>query len=382
MSKATKITIIVLLVAVLAISCGACSELGGKTRSGPSEDSGEGLDVIEQAWDIIFTEYVEKDKIDAVNLTRAAIEGMVEALDDPYTSYLDIRDYEVGESRLRGEFEGIGAHVTIEDERLTIIAPIAGSPAEGAGIKAGDKILEIEGVSTEEMSLAEGVLRIRGPRGTSVKLLILHVDESNPLEIEIIRDLIEVSSVRFEMREDIAYINITQFSERTDEEMLPVLQSTIENNARGIILDLRHNPGGLLGTVVNVVSYFLQEGVVVNVVRKQEIVDTHEVRTGGLIIDLPIVVLVDGASASGSEVLAGALQDHDRAIIAGKKTFGKGSVNSLYPLDDGSGIYLTSARWTTPNGRLIEGEGIEPDFELELEDEDSIQWAMEYLTGM
>lgn len=378
MSKSTKITISLLLVAVLAVSFGAGYELGGRTYSG----TGDGLGVVKQAWDIIFTDYVDKDKLDAGAMSRAAIDGMVETLDDPYTSYLDAEGYQMSVTHLEGEFDGIGAYVTITDEQLTVIAPIAGSPAEEAGIRAGDLILEINGVPAKEMSLAEAVLKIRGPRGTSVKLLILHEDETEPQEIEIVRSTVEVPSVRFEMREDIAYINITQFSERTDEELIPVLQSAIANEASGIILDLRSNPGGLLDVVIDIASHFISEGTVVKILSNQEELSTLPVEPGEITIDLPIVVLVDKFSASGSEVLAGALQDYGRATIAGEKTYGKGSVNILRRLADGSGLYITTARWMTPNGRLIEGEGIEPDYELDLEDEDAIQWAMDYLAGI
>lgn len=378
MSKSTKITISLLLVAVLAVSFGAGYELGGRTYSG----TGDGLGVVKQAWDIIFTDYVDKDKLDAGAMSRAAIDGMVETLDDPYTSYLDAEGYQMSVTHLEGEFDGIGAYVTITDEQLTVIAPIAGSPAEEAGIRAGDLILEINGVPAKEMSLAEAVLKIRGPRGTSVKLLILHEDETEPQEIEIVRSTVEVPSVRFEMKEDIAYINITQFSERTDEELIPVLQSAIANEASGIILDLRSNPGGLLDVVIDIASHFISEGTVVKILSNQEELSTLPVEPGEITIDLPIVVLVDKFSASGSEVLAGALQDYGRATIAGEKTYGKGSVNILRRLADGSGLYITTARWMTPDGRLIEGEGIEPDYELDLDDEDAIQWAMDYLAGI
>jgi carboxyl-terminal processing protease len=282
-------------------------------------------------------------------------------------------------SSLEGELEGIGAQVAIRDEQITIIAPIANSPAAAAGIRAGDVVLEVDGQSTVEMSLAEAVLNIRGPKGTSVRLLILHQDESEPEEIEIVRDKIELPSVHFEMREDIAYINITHFSGHTSEELSATLESMTREEIRGIILDLRSNPGGILEIVVDVTSYFLPEGVVVSVVDNRKEQTALEVNPKELITDLPMVVLVDSFSASGSEVLAGALQDYGRATIAGSQTFGKGSVNVLHKLKDGSGLFITTARWLTPNGRLIEGEGIKPDHELELEGEEAIQWAMDYL---
>jgi carboxyl-terminal processing protease len=223
------------------------------------------------------------------------------------------------------------------------------------------------------------VLEIRGPEGTAVRLLVLHQGDTEPEEIEIIRAKIELPSVRFEMKEDIAYINITHFSQRTNEELSPVLESVIQQMATGIILDLRSNPGGSLEAVVDVASHFLEEGIVVSIVDNEEKQTGLEVEPNGATIDLPMVVLVDNYSASGSEVLAGALQDYGRATIAGAKTYGKGSVNILRQLKDGSGLYVTTARWLTPNGRLIEGEGLYPDYELELVGEDAIQWAIDYL---
>jgi len=385
MSKTMKFTLIsLLLVAALVLSFGIGYDLGSRTP--PSQR--EGLESVGQAWDIIFNEYVDRDQLDTTTLSQGAIEGMLEALDDPYTSYLDAESQQLGLSTLEGEFEGIGAHVTIRDEQLTIIAPIADSPADKAGIRAGDVILEIDGVSTAEMSLAEAVLKIRGPEETSVRLLILHkglgqtVKEYELMEeIEVVRAKIELPSIYLEMKGDIAYIVIAYFSERTDEELSPVLESIVDKEARGIILDLRHNSGGLLPVVIDVASHFLKEGVVVNVVDSQGEQTALEVKRMEVTTDLPMVVLVDSFTASGGEVLAGALQDYGRAALAGNKTFGKGSVNVLRQLKDGSAVYITTARWLTPSGRLIEGEGIEPDYELELGVEETIQWAIDYLKG-
>ncbi|MFC2042374.1 S41 family peptidase, partial [Chloroflexota bacterium] len=209
---------------------------------------------------------------------------------------------------------------------------------------------------------------------------LLHEGETEPVEIEIIRAKLEISSVLFEMRGDIAYIIISQFSENTDEELAPVIKN-LDPKTRGIILDLRSNPGGLLDTVIEVTSFFLSEGTVVKVVSNQEILSTHDVRPSAVTTDLPMVVLVDQYSASGSEVLSGALQDRGRATVAGVTTFGKGSVNILRQLSDGSGLYVTTARWLTPNDRLIEGKGIDPDYEFELTGEDAIRWAIGYLTS-
>lgn len=373
MSKKMKIVLSLFLAVIIALAFTAGCFIGGGTS--PQSDLG----IIEQAWEIILRDYVENDQVDTEALAQGAVRGMVEALGDPYTSYLDTEAYQLSLRSLEGSFEGIGAYVTIKDEQLMIIAPIADSPADRAGIRAGDVILEVDGQSTTGMSLAEAVLLVQGPEGTRVDLLVLHEGETEPELISIIRAVIEVPSVEFEMREEIAYIIISHFSERTTGELLPVMEAIVQQGAEGIVLDLRSNPGGLLDTVVDVAGFFLEEGVVVDVVDNKGNHDVYRVEVGGITTDLPLVVLVDEYSASASELLAGALQDYERATIAGARTFGKGSVNILRRLDDGSGLYITNARWFTPNGRLIEGEGIYPDYELELEGEDAVQWAIDYL---
>jgi carboxyl-terminal processing protease len=364
-----------LLLASLVLSFG----IGYGAGSGAVLGLGHGFDSVKQAWNIVLSDYVAKDEIDIDRLAQAAIKGMVEALNDPYTAYIDTETYQLELDDLGGKFEGIGAEVAIRDGQLTVIAPLAGSPAAKAGIRASDIILKADGKPTSEMSLIEAVLNIRGPGGTSVSLLILHQGETEPVEIEVVRDEIELTSVRFEMRGDIAYVSLSQFNEKTNDELGPVLAAIAEEAATGVILDLRHNPGGLLEAVVNVASRFLKEGVVIIVKDNEGNQEVIRVKRQQVTTELPMVVLVDAFSASGSEVLAGALQDHDRAIIAGSTTFGKGSVNAIYGLRDGSGLYVTTARWLTPNGRLIEGEGVAPDYEFELSGEEAIGWAIDYL---
>ncbi len=376
MPRRTRLWLItVFSVAVLIIAFGLGYGLGLRTNP-----SGQAFASIEQAWDAILSDYVDSGKIDTEALSQAAIKGMVEALGDPYTMYLSPEEYQLDFGELAGSFEGIGAEVALQDGQLVVVAPFAGSPAAEAGIRAGDAILEIDGVSTSGMSLSEAVLKVRGPKGTPVKLLVRHQGDTEPVEIEVVRGEIAVPSVYSQMRGDIAYINISQFTDKTNGELSSALETVADEGATGIILDLRSNPGGFLGAVVDVASHFLGEGQVVVSVRdnkgNQEVIKTthQEITT-----DLPVVVLVDSFSASGSEVLAGALQDYARATIAGSTTYGKGSVDYLEPLADGSGLYLTVARWLTPNGRLIEGKGISPDVELELSGEDAVQWAIDYL---
>jgi carboxyl-terminal processing protease len=336
---------------------------------------------ITEVWDTIFADYVDQSRLDSANLSRAAIEGMLQELDDPYTSYLDVEDYTLGRSLLEGSYDGIGAYVTVKDKQLVIIAPIADSPADKAGIKASDIILQIDGEPVANLSLAEAIIKIRGPKGTAVKLLVLHEGETTPVEIEIIRATFELPSLQFEMKGEIAYISINDFTERTADELATVLQRLTDKKAAGIILDLRGNPGGLLDQVVDVASFFLSKGVVVEIRSNQGQITALKANEDRPKTNLPVVVLVDKGSASGSEVLAGALQDHDRATIAGTTTYGKGSVNVLYRLSDGSGLYITIARWLTPSGRLIEGQGIEPDIKLELTGEEAVQWAIDYFKG-
>jgi carboxyl-terminal processing protease len=376
MSRKIKIAISLFLAVTIALSFMAGCFIG--VRTSPQTDLG----VVEEVWEILIQDYVDKGELDTSALAQGAIRGMLEALDDPYTAYLDKETYQLSLQDFAGKFEGIGASVTYKDGQIIIVAPMPGSPAEEAGIRAGDVILEIDGQSTEGMSLAEAVLLVQGPEGTPVKLLVLHEGETEPVLIRIVRAVIELASVEFEMKQEIAYIHISTFSERTAEEMSAVMETVNEPAAEGIILDLRGNLGGPLEATIDVAGFFLEEGmVVVELVDNEGNHEVYSVQPGRIASELPLVVLVDGFSASGSEVLAGALQDYGRAVLAGTKTLGKGSVNVLHRLSDGSALYVTVGRWLTPKGRLIEGEGLSPDYELELEGEDLIQWAMDYLRG-
>jgi carboxyl-terminal processing protease len=376
MSKKIKIVLSLSLAAVIALAFTVGCFVG--VDDAPPTDL-EDFEVVEQAWEILVNYYVENDQIDTEALAQGAINGMVEALGDPYTSYLDADTYRLSLQSLAGSFEGIGAYVTSEEGQIIIVSPIADSPADRAGIEAGDIIVAVDGQSTEGMSLTEVVLLVQGPEGTTVDLLILHEGETEPVLISVVRAVIEVSSVDFEMMGEIAYINITGFTDRTAEEMLLALEEADQQGVEGVIIDMRGNLGGPLDAAIDVTSFFLEEGVVVEVVDNEGHRDVYPVKNVGMTTDLPLVVLVNEYSASASEVVAGALQDYGRAVIAGARTLGKGSANILLQLGDGSALYVTSARWFTPDGRLIEGEGIEPEYEIDLENEDAIQWALDYL---
>ena len=339
-------------------------------------------DTVSEAWDIISGEYVDMSLVDPTEISQGAVKGMLEALDDPYSGYYTPDEYEVLITHQQGTFGGIGATVGVRDGQIIVVAPIPGTPAAAAGVKSGDAIIAVNGESTEGQSIEDVVKKIRGPEGTSVRVTIKHEGEIDPVEIEFIRAMIDVPSLAYEMRGDIAYIQIYYFSERTDEEFIPILKQLKKANAAGIILDLRSNPGGPVDTVVNIASNFLNDGVVLYLVDNKgretsySVNKQTEVRT-----NLPVAVLTDNYSASGSEVLSGALQDYGRAVVAGKTTYGKGSADRWFELSDGSAIYLTVSRWLTPNRRLIEGKGITPDYQLGLEGDALVDWAIDYLKG-
>jgi carboxyl-terminal processing protease len=304
----------------------------------------------------------------------------VQSIKDPYSAYLDPDAYKVQQNNIQGSFEGIGAQVSMNSQNQPIIvAPLENSPAAKAGIKTGDVILEVDGKSTQGLSLTETVLLIRGKAGTTVKLKILHSGDTVPVEIEVVRAPVNASGVTSLMRGDVVYIKIITFNESTNADLEAALESVDLKNSTGIILDLRDNPGGLVSAVVNVASHFIQEGVIITLRDNQGRTTSESVKPNGTFTDLPMVTLVNQYSASGSEVLAGALQDYQRATIAGVKTLGKGSYDSFFSLSDGSAIYLTIGRWLTPKGREIEGKGITPDQVLTQTDDEEIQWAVDFL---
>lgn len=323
----------------------------------------EELKAIWEAYALLAREFVDRSNLDTQALIDGAIRGMVDALDHPFTSYIDPKTYQLETSDISGKFEGIGAEVNMtRDGRLMITAPLPGTPAEAAGIKPGDVILEVDGESIKGLSLFEAIGKIRGPRGTKVSLLIKHLFQDQTEVIEIVRGVIRLTSVTMSITEEgFAYIRLRTFYEDTDSVLKEVLKEAKDQKAKGIVLDLRNNPGGILSTVVDVASQFLKDGLVLYEVDGAGRRTDWRVRRNGIATDIPMVVLVNEFSASGSEVLAGALQDQNRAKVVGTTTFGKGSVNILRPLTNGGGLYLTFARWYTPKGRMIEGKGVEPD---------------------
>jgi carboxyl-terminal processing protease len=377
MPKSVKTSLVIVLsVLLLSLAFGA-----GCVINLNRQVAGLDTQLLNQAWAVLSQKYVVPDNVTPVKLNQGAIRGMLESLNDPYSAYLNPEAYKLEQSDSAGSFEGIGAQVGLNaDRQIIIIAPMESSPAEKAGIKAGDIILSVNGKSIAGLSITETVLLIRGPAGTSVKLQVLHEGAEAPVEIEIVRAAITTPSVKYEMRGDILYLKINSFNEQTNNELEKALETVDLKSANGIVLDLRDNPGGLVSTVVDVASHFIPENKVVLTLRDNEgKTESISTKSKGIYTELPMVVLVNKYSASGSEVLSGALKDYQRAVVAGTVTFGKGSYDSFFQLQDGSAIYLTIGRWLTPQGHEIEGNGITPDYTLTQTGEDGILWAIDYL---
>jgi carboxyl-terminal processing protease len=321
-----------------------------------------------KVWDLLKNKYVNKDSLDAQKLVYGAINGMLKATGDPYSTFFDPTETKAFNQDMEGSFEGIGAELGMKDNVLTVIAPLESSPAEKAGLMAGDKILKIGEKSTMDMSIDDAVDLIRGKKGTTIELTVFHKGEESSRKITITRDTIIVKSVKLEMKSDgIAYIKINKFSEDTDSEFNAIIPEIINKRAKGIVLDLRNNPGGFLDRTVAVASRMIPAGKVV--VMEEDSSGKREslyTKGGDKLSAIPTVVLVDEGSASASEILAGALRDNQGIQLIGKKSFGKGSVQELIDLPNGTSVKITVAKWLTPKGDYIMEKGITPDTEVEL----------------
>ncbi len=324
-----------------------------------------------QAWDLVHTRFVDQP-VDDTALMRGSIIGMLEALGDDHTSYMDPDEYLQANTELSGEYEGIGAWVDTGGEYLTIVAPMPGSPAERAGVEAGDVIIAVDGEDMTGIDPTLVVHRVLGPEGTTVQLTLRREGEPDPIEVSVIRDSILVPSVETKMLEsDIAYVRLLTFGDETTGDLRAALSTLMDHNPRGLILDLRGNGGGYLNTAVEVTSEFLAEGVVLTERFGDGEAEVYQARSGGLATEIPMVVLIDAGSASASEIVAGALQDHGRAILIGETTYGKGSVQDWVTLDgDGGAVRVTVARWYTPNDRQINEAGLKPDLEVLISEAD------------
>lgn len=333
----------------------------------PSEVAEE-LRIIWETWAILTRDHVDRANLDPSMISEGAIRGMLVALGDPHTNYVSPETFAVDSNdTFQGEFEGIGAHVsTNRNGVLVIVAPIAGGPAEAAGIRPGDQILAVNGQSIEGLSLLEAVAIIRGPKGTVVTLLVKHLGALDPVEVEIVRGVIPLTSVlvRSQPEDRFLHVRLTNFYPETANELSEAIRGALADGAEGLVLDVRDNPGGLLSSVIQIAELFLEEGLVLYQIDGAGERTNWSVRSPGEFTELPMVILANGFSASASEVLVGALQDHGRAPVIGEPTFGKASVNILRPLSNGGGIFVTTSRWYTPLGRQIQDEGVVPDIEV------------------
>jgi carboxyl-terminal processing protease len=353
---------------ILIVLCLSAALLLWTNRAEVKADTDEVYKNIE-----IFTEVLRKIQDDYVEaqdpqkLIYGAIRGMVRSL-DPHSSFLTEEEHRELMMETRGSFTGIGIEITIKDEVLTVVSPIEGTPAYEAGVMAGDKIVGIEDESTKDMSMMDAVKKIRGPKGTKVKLTVVREGEEKPLEFVITRDVIPLRTVRHHLlRPGIGYVRVSNFRSNSADDLMDALNELEKpGELKGLILDLRNNPGGLLQQAVEVSDIFMDSGLIVVTKGRDSSQDirasAHKNKKSR---KYPIVVLINGGSASASEIVAGALQDNKRALILGTRSFGKGSVQTILPLSDGSGLRLTTARYYTPSGKSIQLSGISPDIELE-----------------
>ena len=352
-------------------------------------DSGlpPGFGKVSEVWDVLQERHIDREELDSGDIEAGAIKGILESLDDPHATYLNPDQFAIARDDFSGRFSGIGAEVSTRNGRIMIHAPMPDTPAEAAGLRPGDIILSIDGRSTDDLSLGEAVALVRGPAGTPVNLLVLHQDGGEPVTITIVRDNIRVRSVKFRsLVGGVGHLRISSFTNNTEDEVAEAIDTFIRRKSKGLVVDVRNNPGGLLNATVKVVDQFLDGGLVLYQLDSNgQRVELHA-RPGGIASEIPMVVLMNEYSGSGSEVFIGAIKDHERATTIGGTSFGKGSVSSFHQFSDGSGVYFTIARWYTPNGVLIEGEGIEPDFAVDVPEDSrgdpQLESAIEMLNEM
>jgi carboxyl-terminal processing protease len=324
-----------------------------------------------QVWSTIKDNYVNQDKVTDEQLFYGSLKGLVQSVDDPYTVFMDPKQSKSFQDDLSGTFEGIGAEIGLRDEIITIISPLDGMPAAKIGLKAGDKITAINGTTTVNMTVDQAVSLIRGPKGSKVNLTIFRKGEKNTREFTITRDTIVVKSVKLENKGNNIYsIKISAFNADTADLFDKAVKEALAKKPSGLILDLRNNPGGYLDTSVTVAGEWIEKNKIVIERFSGGQENVYNSQGTARLRNTPTVVLVNGGSASASEIVAGALKDYKKATIVGEKTFGKGSVQSLISLEDGSSIKITVAKWLTPKGTSINEQGISPDIEVKLSQTD------------
>lgn len=331
------------------------------------------FDLFWKVWDILKEKYVDRGDLDAQQLFYGAIDGMLAATGDPYTTFFDPKEQKEFTEDLSGKFGGIGAEMGIRDEVLTVIAPLDDTPAQRGGLLPNDKVLKINGEDSSNFSLEESVSRIRGDKGTEVKLLIFRTGEDAPREVAIIRDIINVKSIKLTFREDeIPVLRVSLFGDDTAKDFSAAVTEIVAKNPKGLVIDLRNNPGGLLDTAVVMASAMLPSGSTVVIEENGKGDQKRErARGGDKLSQIPTMILINEGSASASEILAGALKDNRvNVILVGKKSFGKGSVQELIPTGKDTSVKITIARWLTPKGNQINEQGINPDIEVDISADD------------
>ncbi|MBW2465798.1 MAG: S41 family peptidase [Deltaproteobacteria bacterium] len=356
-----KRTVKILTVALIVFPILMGGRQYGYASTDDLQETYKNLEVFSNVLSIVQQNYV--DDVDTKETLEGAIKGMLTSL-DPHSSFLKPDDFKELQVETKGSFSGIGIEITIKDDMLTVVSPIEDTPAFKAGIKAGDRIIKINGESTKDMTIFEAVKILRGPKDTEVTISVHREDWTDIQEFTIIRGVIPIHSIRANILEPgYGYIRITNFQRNTSVDLNKSIDDFLKEGAlKGLVLDLRNNPGGLLDVSVKVADIFLDEGIIVSTkgrIKEQNM--EFSAHGGGPDYEFPIVVLINGGSASASEIVAGALQDHKRALILGTQSFGKGSVQTIIPMGDGAGLRLTTARYYTPNGTSIQATGITPD---------------------
>ena len=393
-SKWTRTLLILLLALVLIAASGATGFAAGwylkpapaTAPAGVPQDVQDRFSIFWQVWRILDEEFDREGPLDTQKMIYGAIDGMVRSLGDPATAFSEPSETKLFEQDLEGAFFGIGASVDLIDGRIVIVEPLQDSPAAKAGLRPGDVILEVDGRSMEGVDLTDAVALIRGPEGTEVRLLIGREGEPEPFEVTLVRARVELPTVSYRMLDDgVGYVRLYEFNNQAGSRMKEALQALLADSPRALILDLRGNPGGYLHIAVEVASEFIPSELIVTEKDSSGKITEHKATGKGLALDLPLVVLVDGGSASASEIVAGAVQDTGRGVLVGRPTFGKGSVQTTHTFEDGSSLRVTIARWRTPNGRQLDREGLTPDIVVpydpnQAQDADPVlERALEYL---
>jgi len=367
-----KTLILIFLVIVILASFGGGFYFGkSQCKICPPEEIDFSL--FWEAWDKLQERFANKEKFDIQEMIYGAISGMVKSLEDPYTTFLNPEDTKRFIEDVKGTFEGVGMEIGQKKGQLQVIAPLEGTPAQKAGLRAGDKIIKVDDTLTLDITLDEAVNLIRGEKGTEVTLSIWREEWGQTKEIKIVRGVIEIPSLKWEIKdENIAYLKLYHFSEKASFDFREAVIEILASPCQKIILDLRNNPGGYLEVAQDIAGWFLERGQIVVIedfgqIKEQKI---YKAQGNASLVEYPIVILINQGSASGSEILAGALRDNRGIKLIGEKSFGKGSVQELERLREGSSLKITVAKWLTPNGELITDKGLEPDIKIEMTEED------------